>query len=115
MNHSLNPAPGSEAIENGVVNSDKAHVWHHLSQHKPYETKNPMVIVEGKGLRVKDINGREYLDAVSGGVWTVNVGYGRESIAKAVHDQLLKMCYFANIHGSDIAVFRQFGTLCRSR
>ncbi len=59
-----------------------------------------MVIVEGKGLRVKDINGREYLDAVSGGVWTVNVGYGRESIANAVRDQLVKMCYFANSAGN---------------
>jgi taurine-pyruvate aminotransferase len=59
-----------------------------------------MVMVEGEGLRVRDINGREYLDAVSGGVWTVNVGYGRETIARAVHDQLLKMCYFAGSHGT---------------
>jgi taurine-pyruvate aminotransferase len=33
---------------------------------------------------------------VSGGVWTVNVGYGRERIANAVRDQLVKMNYFAN-------------------
>ena len=85
---------------NEIVSSDKSHVWHHLSQHKPLQTTDPMVIVEGKGLRVKDINGREYLDAVSGGVWTVNVGYGRESIADAVRDQLVKMCYFANSAGN---------------
>ncbi len=83
-----------------IISEDKAHVWHHLSQHKPLETTDPLVIVEGKGLRVKDINGREYLDAVSGGVWTVNVGYGRESIADAVREQLAKMCYFANTAGS---------------
>jgi len=83
-----------------IVSDDKAHVWHHLSQHKPLETTDPMVIVEGKGMRVTDINGRQYLDAVSGGVWTVNVGYGRESIADAVRDQLVKMCYFANSAGS---------------
>ena len=47
-------------------------------------------------MRVWDQNGKEHLDAVSGGVWTVNVGYGRESICKAVHDQLMKLCYFAN-------------------
>jgi taurine-pyruvate aminotransferase len=85
---------------NEIVNSDKSHVWHHLSQHKPLQSTDPMMIVEGKGMRVKDINGREYLDAVSGGVWTVNVGYGRESIANAVRDQLTKMCYFANSAGS---------------
>lgn len=83
-----------------IVGNDKSHVWHHLSQHKPLQTTDPMVIVEGKGMRVKDINGREYLDAVSGGVWTVNVGYGRESIADAVRDQLVKMCYFANSAGN---------------
>ncbi|KRP19501.1 MAG: taurine--pyruvate aminotransferase, partial [Rhodobacter sp. BACL10 MAG-120419-bin15] len=58
------------------------------------------IIVEGKGMRVWDARGKEHLDAVSGGVWTVNVGYGRESIANAVRDQLIKMNYFANSAGS---------------
>ena len=83
-----------------IVAADKAHVWHHLSQHKPYETSDPRIIVEGKGMRVWDQNGKEHLDAVSGGVWTVNVGYGRESIANAVRDQLLKVNYFAGSAGS---------------
>src|SRR6056297_3342097 len=74
-----------------VVEADKAHVWHHLVQHKSFETSDPRIIVEGKGMRVWDQKGKEHLDAVSGGVWTVNVGYGRESIAKAVYDQLLKL------------------------
>ena len=85
---------------NDTVRSDKNHVWHHLVQHKPFEQTDPLVIVEGKGMRVKDINGREYLDAVSGGVWTVNVGYGRDRIANAVRDQLVRMCYFANTAGN---------------
>lgn len=83
-----------------ATQSDRDYVWHHLVQHKPFEQNDPMVIVEGKGMRIKDAKGREYLDAVSGGVWTVNVGYGRESIAKAVYDQLVKMCYFANSAGN---------------
>ncbi len=83
-----------------VVDADRAHVWHHLSQHKQYETADPRVIVEGKGMRVWDAKGKEHLDAVSGGVWTVNVGYGRESIANAVRDQLIKMNYFAGAAGS---------------
>ena len=37
---------------------------------------------------------------MSGGVWTVNVGYGRERIANAVRDQLLKLNYFAGAAGS---------------
>ena len=42
----------------GVVAADRAHVWHHLSQHKQYETVDPRVIVEGKGLRVWDAKGK---------------------------------------------------------
>ncbi len=83
-----------------VVAADRAHVWHHLSQHKPYESTDPRVIVEGKGMRVWDQHGKEHLDAVSGGVWTVNVGYGREEIANAVRDQLIKLNYFAGSAGS---------------
>ncbi|MAU48243.1 MAG: aspartate aminotransferase family protein [Yangia sp.] len=83
-----------------VVEADKAHVWHHLFQHKALESRDPRIIVEGKGLSVWDQNGREFLDAVSGGVWTVNVGYGRESIADAVREQLVKMNYFAGAAGS---------------
>ena len=51
-------------------------------------------------MRVWDQKGKEHLDAVSGGVWTVNVGYGRESIANAVRDQLIKLNYFAGAAGS---------------
>lgn len=83
-----------------IVENDRAHIWHHLSQHKKYETADPLVIVEGKGMRVWDAKGKEYLDAVSGGVWTVNVGYGRETIADAVRDQLVKLNYFAHSAGS---------------
>ena len=83
-----------------IVEADRAHVWHHLIQHKPFETADPRIIVEGKGMRVWDINGKEHIDAVSGAVWTVNVGYGRESIANAVRDQLVKMCYFAGAAGT---------------
>lgn len=94
-----------------VIEADRAHVWHHLTQHKPFETIDPRVVVEGKGLRVWDATGRETLDAVSGGVWTVNVGYGRERIADAVRAQLVKMNYFAGAAGSvPGAIFAQMLT-----
>jgi taurine-pyruvate aminotransferase len=83
-----------------VVDADRANVWHHLMQHKAFETGEPRIIVEGKGMRVWDQHGKEHIDAVSGGVWTVNVGYGRESIANAVRDQLIKLNYFAGSAGS---------------
>ena len=83
-----------------VIEADREHIWHHLVQHKPFETVDPRIMVEGRGMRVWDAAGKEHIDAVSGGVWTVNVGYGRISIAEAVRDQLVKMCYFAGSAGS---------------
>ncbi len=83
-----------------TIQHDRNHVWHHLTQHKTFEHKDPMVIVEGKGMRVWDSTGKEYLDATSGGLWTVNVGYGRESIADAIAAQLKKLCYFTQTAGN---------------
>ncbi|WP_114389063.1 aspartate aminotransferase family protein [Notoacmeibacter marinus] len=83
-----------------LIEADRKHLWHHLIQHKLFETADPRLIVEGRGMRVWDATGKEHLDAVSGGVWTVNVGYGRETIANAVRDQLIQMNYFANSAGS---------------
>ena len=83
-----------------AIADDRNHVWHHLTQYTSSADHDPMVVVEGRGLTLKDARGREYLDATSGGVWTVNVGYGREEIADAVREQLVTMCYFAHTAGS---------------
>ena len=79
------------------IDGDVKNVWHHLTLH---QGKAPMIVVEGKGLRLKDINGKEYLDATSGGVWCVNVGYGRDQIADAVCAQMKKMAYYAASGGN---------------
>ncbi len=83
-----------------IIEKDKRHVWHHLLQHKILEEQDPKIFVEGQGARVKDIHGNEYLDASSGGVWCVNVGFGRESMAKVIYDQLLKLPYYAGVAGT---------------
>jgi taurine-pyruvate aminotransferase len=87
-----------------MVQGDKDALWHHLKPHKVFESQEQMIIVEGEGLNVKDIRGREYLDVTSGGVWSIMVGYGRESVAKAVYDQLVKMPYFAGVFGNVPAI-----------
>lgn len=52
--------------------------------------------VKAKGVWVEDAEGRRYLDA-SGGALVVNVGHGREEIARAVHDQISRCDY---LHGT---------------
>lgn len=83
-----------------IVKGDKDCLWHHIKPHKLFESQEQMIVVEGKGLVVKDIRGKEYLDATSGGVWSVMVGYGRDSIADAVCEQMKKMPYFAGVFGT---------------
>jgi taurine-pyruvate aminotransferase len=83
-----------------VIEQDRNNVWHHITNHNTLKDNDPMVIVKGEGMRVWDAKGNEYLDAVSGAVWTVNVGYGRTEIADAVRDQLVTMNYFAQSAGS---------------
>ena len=87
-----------------MVAGDKNDLWHHLKPHKCFENQEQMIIVEGKGLNVTDIRGRQYLDATSGGVWSVMVGYGRDSIAEAVCAQMKKMPYFAGVFGNVPAI-----------
>jgi len=87
-----------------IVKGDKNYLWHHLKPHKVFETQEQLVIVEGEGIVVKDIRGREFVDVTSGGVWSVMVGYGRESVARAVYDQLKKMPYFAGVFGNVPAI-----------
>ena len=83
-----------------IVDHDRKHIWHHLSQHQTSPGVDPLMIVGGQGLRVHDITGKTYLDCTSGGLWTVNVGYGRAEIADAVREQLATMCYFAGTAGT---------------
>lgn len=92
------------ATNRELIEKDKAHVWHHLMQHKQFQEHDPIVMVEGKGLRVRDINGKEYIDALSGGVWSVNVGYGEKRIVDAITEQNMKMCYWAGSGGTIPAI-----------
>lgn len=78
----------------------REHLWLHLTNHKPFADQDPPVMAEGHGYMVKDIQGREYVDGLSGGVWAVNVGYGRDSIADAVSEQLKRLPYYAGSMGT---------------
>ena len=84
-----------------LLEKDRNHVWHHLSQHSVLKEQDPLVMVKGEGSRVWDAKGNSYLDASSGGVWCVNVGYGRVEIADAVHEQIAKLNFFASTAGNE--------------
>ena len=70
----------------------------------PHRTLPPEIAVEGTGLYLQDLNGKEYLAATSGGVWCVNVGYGRDRIANAAAEQMKKLPFYAASCGSQPAI-----------
>lgn len=72
-----------------LLEKDRAHMWHHMSPYNP----NPMIVTGGEGSWVTDIDGKRYLDGMSG-LWCVNVGYGRQELAEAAYEQLKAMAYF---------------------
>ena len=73
------------------VEKDRKYVWHALSGYDP--SASTMVVAEAEGAWITDIEGNRYLDGMSG-LWCVNVGYGREELARAAYDQLNTMPYY---------------------
>ena len=56
--------------------------------------RRDIVLVRGKGARLYDDKGTEYIDCTSN-VGVSNIGHGNEAVARAVHEQYLELgnCY----------------------
>jgi L-2,4-diaminobutyrate transaminase len=76
-----------------LLTADKQHVFHPFTVLAQHETTGPMMITGGTGAKVRDLEGREYIDAMAG-LWCVNAGYGRKEIADAIHAQALELSYY---------------------
>lgn len=83
------PGPGDAP---GLAALDRAHVFHPFTSIAEQREREPRVWVEGKGVWIRDAEGREYLDAMAG-LWCVNAGYGREEIASAMAEQARRLAY----------------------
>jgi adenosylmethionine-8-amino-7-oxononanoate aminotransferase len=69
------------------------HFWPHAQQVADFEKPDGLhVIADGKGVWVTDVQGREYVDVLSG-MWLVNIGYGRTEVADAVYEQMQHVTY----------------------
>ena len=71
---------------------DHAHVWHPFTQMRDWLRREPIVIVEGKGAVLRDVHGREYLDANSS-IWTNLHGHNHHKINSAIQSQLKKIAH----------------------
>lgn len=75
--------------QNNLYEKDAQYIWHAMRHYSPDKT---MIFTDGEGSWVTNENGDTYLDAMAG-LWCVNVGYGREELAKAAYDQMTALSY----------------------
>jgi len=78
---------------------DAAHHLHPFSDMKQLNAKGTRIIERAEGVFIYDSTGKKYLDAFAG-LWCVNVGYGRKSIADAAYRQMQELPYYNAFFGT---------------
>jgi adenosylmethionine-8-amino-7-oxononanoate aminotransferase len=86
---------------------DHRFVWHPFTQMRDWLKREPIVIVEGRGAVLRDVHGREYLDANSS-IWTNLHGHRHRKVNAAIARQLKQIAHssalgFANEPASLLA------------
>jgi adenosylmethionine-8-amino-7-oxononanoate aminotransferase len=71
---------------------DHRYLWHPFTQMRDWLKREPIVIVRGKGARLWDAQGREYLDANSS-IWTNLHGHNHPRLNTAIRRQLSEIAH----------------------
>jgi adenosylmethionine-8-amino-7-oxononanoate aminotransferase len=72
------------------IESERSHVF-------PLELARPMpVVARGEGVWIEDVEGRRYLDAMSGGSMASTLGHGRRDIVAAARAQAERLAFVHN-------------------
>ena len=79
---------------------DQAHLIHPL--HSPAVHEKGHVWARGEGARIYDVDGKEYIDGLSG-LWNVFAGHGRKELARAAAEQMEILGYCSGYSGSSNA------------
>lgn len=75
-----------------IWQKDHDHFLHPWTHHDSFRKEGSMIVMEGRGCYITDIHGRQYLDGI-GGMWCMNVGYGRDELAEAMANQARTLAY----------------------
>jgi putrescine aminotransferase len=74
---------------------DRAHHLHPFTDFHELGAQGTRVITRAEHIYIYDIEGREYLDAMSG-LWCCNLGYSRREIVDAITQQLQELPFYNN-------------------
>ena len=72
---------------------DSRHFMHPFTDTKDLGRKGTRIITRAEGVYLWDSEGNQIIDGMAG-LWCVNVGYGREELAKAAYEQLKQLPYY---------------------
>ena len=72
---------------------DIANVLHPYTDAKAFQQTGPLVITSGKGVRIFDDQGKEYIEALAG-LWCASLGFDNERLVKAATDQMRKLPFY---------------------
>jgi adenosylmethionine-8-amino-7-oxononanoate aminotransferase len=71
---------------------DQQYIWHPFTQMQEWEKESPTIIVEGKGVYLKDLDGKSYLDG-SSSIWVNLHGHRKKQIDSALIAQIQKLSH----------------------
>ena len=77
---------------NSLEARDIAHLVHPYTDLRAHESRGPLVITEGRGIRVRDAEGHEYIEGLAG-LWCVSLGFGEERLIEAARRQMERIAY----------------------
>ena len=80
-----------------LIAIDRERLIHPL--HHPVDAEHTTIYVRGRGVMIEDIDGREYIDGLSG-LWNVNVGHGCAELADVAAAQMKELAYCSGFVGS---------------
>jgi len=72
---------------------DGAHHLHPFTNPNDLLQKPPRIIESAKGIYLTDSDGNQLLDMMAG-LWCVNMGYGRQELIDAAHQQIQQLPYY---------------------
>ena len=73
---------------------DRDHNIHPWTDFATFKEEGSEVMAEAEGVYVYNAEGERYMDGI-GGLWCVNIGYGREEMAQAIADQIRRIPYYS--------------------
>ena len=89
----MTPPPPASFGANSAAARDIANVIHPYTDLKTHLEVGPMVISRGKGVRVFDENGKDYIESVAG-LWCASLGFDNERLVQAAAAQMRKLPFY---------------------